>query len=110
VKKIECFLGIGACEIEFDSGVAVEAALLLNPYTASGGAGGIVFVKQIRPFLGKNTKPYTPLVLGPRCSYDVDCPDPWSLAITLRDCRPQKGEPFIDPGDSKTLSEDERLA
>jgi hypothetical protein len=107
VKHISCFLGIGACDIEFDSGIAVHVSLLLDPFSQPGVGGGFVFVDEV---MSPSNKKKLASPLGPRCSYYVNCPDPYSLTITPRGCHPQKGQPFIDPGEFKTLPEDQRLA
>ena len=108
VRHIDCFFSIGPCDIEFDSGIAVQASLLLlDPYAQPGVGGGLIFVQEVAP-LFSNKKLSSPL--GPRCSYYVECPNPWTLALTLKGCRNPKGQPFIDPGEFKTLPEDERIA
>jgi hypothetical protein len=104
VMDIGCFGpgGIGACQILFDSGIAVEASVLLG-YTT----GGTVFVKEIVPPGGTQsiTDP-----LGPRCSYEVDCPSTMSITFTPSGCRPQPGQPIIDPGELYPLPDDQRYA
>jgi hypothetical protein len=87
VGRISCFSGIGACTIQFTSGVAVEAELLLlNPWAPPGVGGGRVWVQQTPSSLRLKG-------MGPRCSYDVDC----SLGIVdvvPLECRAPRGGPF----------------
>jgi hypothetical protein len=108
VRSIDCFAGIGPCTIEFDSGVAVETSLLLNPFTAPGIGAGIAFVEEIMPPSSpRSLKDLVHKRFGPRCSYDVGCPQPGQVTWILRSCR-QTGP--LGPGDFPTPSGDERIA
>jgi hypothetical protein len=110
VNSIDCFSGIGACTIEFDSGVAVRVSLLLNPFVTPGALGsGIVFIEEILPPSSPGSlKDLVHKRFGPQCSYDVGCPQPLGqLDWALRSCR--QVDPF-GPGDFPGPSGDERLA
>lgn len=108
VRSLDCFANIGPCTIEFDSGVAVEASLLLlDPSMSPTGAEGRVFVEEIVPPSVQDPLKYSlKKSFGPKCSYDVDCSQ-GKVKWTLIDCR-QRGP--LGPGDFPTPSGEERVA
>jgi hypothetical protein len=110
LRSISCFGGVGTCTIEFDSDVAVEVSMLLNPFAAPGVGIGLVFIKEIMPpSLGnKSLKKLLLRGFGPKCSYeDVGCQPPGPLTWTLKEC---KYSVPPGPGDYPTPSGDERIA
>ena len=108
VRSIDCFFGIGSCAIEFDSGVAVRASLLLNPFVPQGiGSGHVVVEEIVSSSVSLKDAAYKRL--GPRCAYDVGCLQPGQLSWTLTKCFPQP-EPPPGPGDFPIPSGDERVA
>lgn len=108
VRSIDCFFGIGSCAIEFDSGVAVRASLLLNPFVPQGiGSGHVVVEEIVSSSVSLKDAAYKRL--GPRCAYDVGCPQQGQLSWTLTKCFPQP-EPPPGPGDFPLPSGNERVA
>jgi hypothetical protein len=108
VRSLDCFGGIGACKIEFDSGVAVEASMLLNPFVTSGIGAAMAFVEEIvAPSSQTPLKDLLHKRFGPRCAYDVGCSPTGQLIWSLSSCH-QKGP--LGPGDFPTPSGDERVA
>jgi hypothetical protein len=108
VRSIDCFFGIGPCKIEFDSGVAVDTSLLLNPFATPGTAADIIVVEEaVPPSSPPTLKDLIRKRFGPRCSYTVGCVQPGQLTWTLTRCH-QTG-PF-NPDDSPKPSGDERIA
>jgi hypothetical protein len=96
VSSIDCFAGIGSCTIEFTSGVAVTAELLLlNPWAPPGVGGGRVWVQETT---SSSRRPSRLKGLGRRCSYDVDC-SAGGVDVVPLECRPPRGQPF-NPEDS----------
>jgi hypothetical protein len=110
LRSISCFGTVGACDIEFDSDVAVEVSQLLNAYAAPGVSIGLVFVKEIMPpsAAGKLPKRLLFKGFGPKCTYEnVGCPQPRQLTWTSKEC---KYSVPSGPGDYPTPSGDERIA
>jgi hypothetical protein len=108
VRSIDCFAGVGSCNIEFDSGIAVNTDLLLLDFDPPPGQGkGRVYVEEtVPPSSADPLKDAAKKQFGPRCSYDVECVN-GQIKWTFNGCR-QTGP--LGPGDFPTPSGDERIA
>lgn len=112
VASIDCFSTVGPCTILFDSGVAVQTGLLINPFVPAGAVGsGMITIEEVFPAIMTTSQRLKTLAkrrLGPKCFYDVGCPQPGgTLAWTLTKCN-QSGP--SGPGDFPTPSGNERVA
>ncbi len=106
VRNINCFAGVGPCNIEFDSGIAVNTDVLLLDFDPPPGQGkGRVYVEETAS-LSAPLKDVAKKRFGPRCSWDVECVN-GQIKWTFNGCR-QTGP--LGPGDFPTPSGDERVA
>jgi hypothetical protein len=108
VRSIDCFAGVGPCTIEFDSGIAVSADVLLLDFDPPPGQGrGRIFVEETVPPSSANPlKDAAKKQFGPRCSWDVECVN-GQIKWTFNGCRLTG---LLGPGDFPTPSGDTQVA
>jgi hypothetical protein len=108
VRSIDCFAGVGACNIEFDSGIAVQTSVLLLDLDPPPGQGrGRVYVEEtISSFSADPLNDAVKKQFGPRCSWDVECVN-GQMKWTFNGCRPTGP---LGPGDFPTPSKDTQVA